>query len=106
MRQKPEDRGQMTEVRSQMTEVRSQMQKTDDRSQKPDDRGQKTEVRRQRSEDPSSLRYAPARRIISMFLACGEGPFGRRPHYPDNPVNPVQFNFLNKNPFLFFFQIL
>ena len=38
----------------------------------------------------SSLRYAPARRIIWNFFACGEGPFGRRPHYPDDPVDPVQ----------------
>jgi hypothetical protein len=38
----------------------------------------------------SSLRYAPARRIIRNFFACGEQPFGRRPHYPDDPVDPVQ----------------
>jgi len=24
------------------------------------------------------------------FFACGEGPFGRRPHYPGDPVDPVQ----------------
>jgi hypothetical protein len=29
-------------------------------------------------------------RIIRIFFACGEGPFGRRPHYPDDPVDPVQ----------------
>jgi hypothetical protein len=26
-------------------------------------------------------------RIIRNFFACGEGPFGRRPHYPDDPVD-------------------
>jgi hypothetical protein len=25
------------------------------------------------------------------FFACGEGPCGRRPHYPNNPVDHVQF---------------
>ena len=35
----------------------------------------------------SSLRYAPARRIIRNFFACGEVPFGRRPHYPCHPVD-------------------
>jgi len=29
-------------------------------------------------------------RIIWIFFACGEGPFGRRPHYPNDPVDPVQ----------------
>jgi hypothetical protein len=29
-------------------------------------------------------------RIIWNFFACGEGPFGRRPHYPIDPVDPVQ----------------
>ncbi len=28
------------------------------------------------------------------FFACGEGPFGRRPHYPNDPVDPVQFFYL------------
>ena len=32
-------------------------------------------------------------RINRNFFACGEGPFGRRPHYPDDPVDPVQLNF-------------
>jgi hypothetical protein len=41
----------------------------------------------------SSLRYAPARRIIRNFFACGEGSFGRRPHYPNDPVDPVQLFF-------------
>jgi len=22
-----------------------------------------------------------------IFFACGEGPFGRRPHYPNDPVD-------------------
>ncbi|CAB1081473.1 hypothetical protein D1AOALGA4SA_9125 [Olavius algarvensis Delta 1 endosymbiont] len=29
-------------------------------------------------------------RITRNFFAYGEGPFGRRPHYPDHPVDPVQ----------------
>jgi urocanate hydratase len=29
-------------------------------------------------------------RIIRNFFACGEGPFGRRPHYPNDPVDPVR----------------
>jgi len=29
-------------------------------------------------------------RIIRNFFACGERPYGRRPHYPKDPVNPVQ----------------
>ena len=33
-------------------------------------------------------------RIIRNFFACGEGPFGRRPHCPDDPVDPVQFFYL------------
>ncbi len=24
------------------------------------------------------------------FFACGEGPFGRRPYYPNDPVDPVR----------------
>jgi hypothetical protein len=27
--------------------------------------------------------------FLDLFFACGDTPFGRRPHYPDNPVNPV-----------------
>ena len=30
-------------------------------------------------------------RIIRIYFACGEGPFGRRPYYPNDPVDPVQF---------------
>ncbi len=33
-------------------------------------------------------------RIVRIFFACGEGPFGRRPHYPNDPVDPVQLFFL------------
>ncbi|CAB1082442.1 hypothetical protein D1AOALGA4SA_10062 [Olavius algarvensis Delta 1 endosymbiont] len=33
-------------------------------------------------------------RIIRIFFACGERPFGRRPHDPDDPVDPVQLFFL------------
>ncbi len=29
-------------------------------------------------------------RIIRNFFASGEGPFGRRPRYPNDPVNPVK----------------
>jgi len=29
-------------------------------------------------------------RIIMNYFACGEGAFGRRPPYPDDPVDPVQ----------------
>jgi hypothetical protein len=28
---------------------------------------------------------------IGFFIACGEAAFGRRPFYPDNPVDPVEF---------------
>jgi hypothetical protein len=38
-------------------------------------------------------------RIDGIFFACGERPFGRRPLYPDDPVNPVQLLFIDKNPF-------
>jgi hypothetical protein len=41
-------------------------------------------------------------RIDGIFFACGERPFGRRPSYPDDPVDPVQLLFKDKNPFLFF----
>jgi len=33
-------------------------------------------------------------RIIRIFFACGEGPFGRRPHYPDDPIDPVPLFFI------------
>ncbi|CAB1080681.1 hypothetical protein D1AOALGA4SA_8360 [Olavius algarvensis Delta 1 endosymbiont] len=31
-------------------------------------------------------------RTIRNIFAYGEGPFGRRPHHPDDPVDPVQLN--------------
>ena len=40
--------------------------------------------------------------LTGFFFACGESPFGRRPLYPDDPVDPVQLLFKDKNPFLFF----
>jgi hypothetical protein len=40
-------------------------------------------------------------RIIGILFACGEIPLGRRPYYPDDPVNPVQNIFFPKqNPFI------
>ena len=41
-------------------------------------------------------------RINEIFSACGERPFGRRPFCPDDPADPVQLLFNDKNPFLFF----
>jgi hypothetical protein len=29
-------------------------------------------------------------RINGILFACGEIPLGRRPYYPDDPVNPVE----------------
>jgi hypothetical protein len=43
---------------------------------------------------------------MGFFFACGERLFGRRPLYPDNPVDPVQLLFKDKNPFLFFYNLL
>ncbi|CAB1070395.1 hypothetical protein D1AOALGA4SA_905 [Olavius algarvensis Delta 1 endosymbiont] len=43
-------------------------------------------------------------RIIRIFFACGEGPFGRRPHHPDDPVDPVQLNFKIRIHSAFSFQ--
>jgi hypothetical protein len=39
-------------------------------------------------------------RIDGIFFACGERPFGRRPLYPADPVDPVQLLFKDKNLFL------
>jgi hypothetical protein len=39
-------------------------------------------------------------RIDGIFFASGERPFGRRPLYPDDPVDPVKLLFKDKNPFL------
>jgi hypothetical protein len=43
-------------------------------------------------------------RIDGNFSPCGERSFGRRPLYPDDPVDPVQFLFKDQNPFLFVFD--
>jgi hypothetical protein len=37
--------------------------------------------------------YAEARRIDGIFFAWSERPFGRRPLYPDDLVDPVQLLF-------------
>ncbi len=41
-------------------------------------------------------------KIVDIFFARGERFFGRRPLYPDDPVDPVQLLFKDKNPFLLF----
>jgi hypothetical protein len=41
-------------------------------------------------------------RIDGIFLPPARSPFGRRPVYPDDPVDPVQFSFKDENPFLIF----
>jgi len=38
----------------------------------------------------SSLKLRPGTQDYLDFFACGEGPFGRRPYYPNDPVDPVQ----------------
>jgi len=38
------------------------------------------------------------------FIRLRRDVFGRRPLYPDDPVDPVQLYFKDKNPFLFFFD--
>jgi hypothetical protein len=38
----------------------------------------------------SSLKLRPGMQHIRNFFDCSEGPFGRRPHYPNDPVDPVQ----------------
>ena len=40
-------------------------------------------------------------RIDWIFSPSARSPFGRRPFYPDDPVDPVQFSFKDENPFLF-----
>jgi len=37
-------------------------------------------------------------RIVRNFFACGQGPFGRRPHYPHDPVNPDLSDFYIRAP--------
>ena len=41
-------------------------------------------------------------RIDGIFSPSARSPFGRRPFYPDDPVDPVQFSFKDENPFLIF----
>jgi hypothetical protein len=55
-------------------------------------------------------------RIIRIFFACGERPYGRRPHYPDDPacrgiaerrlVDPVQLYSFNIRIHSYFCLIL
>jgi hypothetical protein len=40
---------------------------------------------------------------LTGFFRLRREAFGRRPQYPDNPVDPVKGFFKDKNPFLFFF---
>jgi hypothetical protein len=44
-------------------------------------------------------------RIDGIFFAWGERPFGRRPHYPDDPVDPVQLLFKDNNPSIFHYWL-
>ena len=39
--------------------------------------------------------------LTGFFSPSARSPFGRRPFYPDYPVDPVQFSFKDENPFLF-----
>ena len=41
-------------------------------------------------------------RIDGIFSPSARSPFGRRPFYPDDPVDPVQFSFKDENQFLIF----
>jgi hypothetical protein len=43
-------------------------------------------------------------RIDEIFFACGDRPIGQRPLYPEDPVDPVQLPFEDKNPLLFIFD--
>jgi hypothetical protein len=45
-------------------------------------------------------------RTIRNFFAYGEGPFGRRPYNPNNPVDPVYIYLLERNPINFLFRAL
>jgi hypothetical protein len=40
-------------------------------------------------------------RIDGIFSPSARSPFGRRPFYLDDPVDPIQFSFKDENPFLF-----
>jgi hypothetical protein len=39
-------------------------------------------------------------RIDQINSPSARSPFGRRPFYPDDPVDPVQFSFKDDYPFL------
>ena len=39
--------------------------------------------------------------LTGFFSPSARSPFGRRPFYPDDPFDPVQFSFKDENPFLF-----
>ena len=39
--------------------------------------------------------------LTGFFSPSARSPFGRRPFYPDDPVDPVQFSFKDDNLFLF-----
>jgi hypothetical protein len=39
--------------------------------------------------------------LTGFFSPSARSPFGRRPFYPDDPVNPVQLPIKDENPFLF-----
>ncbi|CAB1080365.1 hypothetical protein D1AOALGA4SA_8048 [Olavius algarvensis Delta 1 endosymbiont] len=39
--------------------------------------------------------------MTGLFSPSAKSFFGRRPFYPDDPVDPVQFSFKDANPFLF-----
>jgi hypothetical protein len=41
-------------------------------------------------------------RIDGIFSPSARSSFGRRPFYPDDPVDPVPFSFKDENPFLVF----
>jgi hypothetical protein len=45
-------------------------------------------------------------RIIRIFFASGEGPFGRRPHYPNDPVDPVQLFCVKKESIPLFIALI
>ncbi|CAB1075523.1 hypothetical protein D1AOALGA4SA_3343 [Olavius algarvensis Delta 1 endosymbiont] len=39
--------------------------------------------------------------MTGFFSLSARSPFGRRPFYPDDPVDPVRSSFKDENPFLF-----
>ena len=46
--------------------------------------------------------------LTGFFSPSARSPSGRRPFYPDDPVDHVQFSFKDENPFLFllYFDLL